>query len=297
MVGQSFIPSPLLREHVKGYQLWHFVFSDANNLPFKPYAPRPEQTLIFCPRGAELVTHAGCDKIIKRTRSFIMGQFTERTNRYMGSTDYVVFLVTFQPGVLFRLTGFPYNELTNTFVDAEAVFPKEIRLVNERLSSTNDPLEMVMIVEKFLLFLLGGIKKEMHPLDAITNLIIDQPENFKLLRLAKDSFLCTRQFERIFKERIGVNPKLFSRIARAYKAYRIKYQHPELDWLGIALFCGYQDYQHFAKDFHDFAGVAPNLYFLEDSKAPERLLGVGDCSILKDVVFLPLNSKKGVSIL
>ncbi|MEX6689340.1 helix-turn-helix domain-containing protein [Danxiaibacter flavus] len=297
MVGQSFLPGPALREYVKGYQLWHFTFPDANDLPFKPYAPRPEQTLIFCPRGVEQVTHAGSDKIIRRTRSFIMGQFTERTNRYMGSTDYVVLLVTFQPGVLYRITGIPYAELTNTFVDAEAVFSKEMRLVNERLNSTDDPLEMIRIVESFLCFLLRDIKRDMHPLDAVVNLLLERPENFKLLHLARESFLCTRQFERIFKERMGINPKLFSRIARAYKAYRIKYQHPELDWLGIALFCGYQDYQHLVKDFQDFAGVPPNLYLLEDSKAPERLLGVRDLSILKDVVFLPLNSTKSVSIL
>jgi hypothetical protein len=35
------------------------------------------------------------------------------------------------------------QELTNSFVDAEAVFSKEIRLVNERLSSTGDYLEMI----------------------------------------------------------------------------------------------------------------------------------------------------------
>lgn len=288
MVGHAFLPGPALREYVKGYQLWHFVFTDAGNLPFKAYAPRPEQALVFCPRSdGEPVSYAGCDKIIRRTRSFITGQFTQRINRYIGSTDYIILLVNFQPGVLHRLTGIPYWELTNTVADAEAVFSKEIRLVNERLNSTGDPLEMIAIVERFLFSQFKKIKRDAHPLDAVTNLLVDQPQNSKLIQLAKESFLCVRQFERKFKERMGISPKLYARIARVYKAYCIKYHYSEMDWLSVALVCGYHDYQHLVKDFQDFAGVTPNLYLLEDNQSPERLSGELDSSLQKDVVFLP----------
>ena len=98
--------------------------------------------------------------------------------------------------------------------------------------------------------------------------------------MAKESFLCNRQFERRFKERMGISPKLLSRIARTHKAFRIKYRHPKMDWLSVALLCGYHDYQHLAKEFQDFAGTSPNLYLLEDDQAPERLLGEQDSSLL-----------------
>jgi AraC-like DNA-binding protein len=280
MICQDFIPSPPLREYIKNYHLRHFVFSDGTCLPFKPYAPRPEQTLAFYPRGYEFVEFVATHKFIKRSRSFVMGQYVERTNRHLGTADFMVFLIEFQPGVLYRITGIPFYELTNTDIDAEAIFSNQIRLVNERLNSTDNYEEMIQIVEQFLLRLVTNIKRDAHPLDTVANLIVTQPQNTQLVRLASEAFLCTRQFERKFKERQGISPKLFSRIARLNKAIRIKYNHPNEDWLSVALDCGYHDYQHLVKDFQDFTSATPNSYFLEDNKAPETFFGLRDSSLL-----------------
>lgn len=280
MICQDFLPSPALREYIKCYHLRHFVFSDGIGLPYKPYAPRPEQTLAFYPRGHELVEYVASSKIIKRPRSYIMGQYVERTNRHLGSRDFIVFLVDFQPGVIYRITGIPFYELTNTDIDAEAIFGKEVRWVNERLSATASYEEMIQIVERFLLWLVGSMKRAAHPIDAVANLIIKYPEDARTVQLAKEAFLCSRQFERKFKERLGISPKLYARIARINKAFRIKYNNINEDWLTIALMCGYHDYQHLVKDFQDFAGVTPVNYLVEDTQAPERLFGLQDSSFL-----------------
>lgn len=278
MICQDFLPSPLLREYIRCYHLRHFTFSDVSGTPFKPYAPRPEQTLAFFPRGYELVESVFSGKSVKRPRSMIMGQYVERTNRHLRGAEFFTFIVDFYPGVLYRITRIPFYELTNTFLDAEAIFPP-IRLVNEHLSSTDNYSEMIRIVETFLLSLVQTIQLDSHPIDTLTSLLIDCPQNTSVIQLAKESFLCTRQFERKFKERMGISAKLFARIARANKAFKIKYNHPGLDWLSIALECGYHDYQHLAKDFQDFAGVTPHAYFLEDTHAPERLFGMLDSSM------------------
>ena len=278
MICQDFLPSPPLRDYVKCYHLRHFTFADAASIPFKPYAPRPDQQLAFYPRGHELVEHIGNHRLLERPRSMITGQYIERTNRHLRGPDFVALLVDFQPGMLYRITGIPFYELTNTFVDAEAVFSTEIRLVNERLNSTDDYQEMIAIVELFLRQLIQGIKRDSHPLDIITSFLIEQPENSSIIQLAEDTCLCPRQFERRFNQRMGVPPKLFSRIARLNKAYRLKYSTPSNDWLSVALACGYYDYQHLAKDFQRFAGVTPAAYLAEDDNAPERLFGLSDSS-------------------
>ncbi|MBC3787675.1 AraC-like DNA-binding protein [Spirosoma sp. LMG 31448] len=267
-----------MRHFIKGYHLRHFRFADVASPPLKPYAPRPDQQMAFYPRGRELVEHIAPYKLIQRPRSMITGQYTERTNRLLTGQDFLVLLVDFQPGVLYRITGIPFYELTNTFIDAEAVFGREIRLVNERLASSDDYPEMINIVERFLTGLVGGIKRNSHPLDSITSLLIERPEKTSIIQLAEATCLCPRQFERLFNKRMGVAPKLFSRIARLHNAYRIKYTRPTLDWLSIALACGYHDYQHLAKDFQRFAGTTPNNYAREDGMAPERLFGMSDSS-------------------
>jgi AraC-like DNA-binding protein len=279
MLCQDFLPSPALQEYIKCYHIRHFLFSDVTSIPFKPYAARPEQTLAFYPRGRERVEYAASNKIIERPQSTIIGQYSERTNRHLEGLEFLTFIINFQPGALYRITGIPFHELTNTFIDGEAVFSKEIRQVNERLNSTDDYQEMIEIVEKFLMGLVHDIKRDRHPIDSVTNYLLEHPHNTSLLDLSRKSFLCTRQFERKFKERMGINPKTFIRIARLNKAFRLKYHHPLQDWLSIALICGYHDYQHLVKDFQVFAGVTPAAYYLEDTKSPERLFGLRDSSL------------------
>ena len=288
MICQEFMPHPLLKPFVESYQLRHFIFSDNSPIPFKPYAPRPDQTLAFFPRGSEYVENLVHGTMTKRPRSAIIGQYSERTNRHLTGPEFCVVLVNFRPGVLHRLTGLPFTELTNTFTDAEDLLQKEVRRANERLSSAGSPQEMIGIVDRLLLDLIAGIRKDAHPVDTVTDHLIRCPEDSSVLALAESSCFSPRHFERIFKERMGISPKLFLRIARMTKALSLKYNHPGLDWLSIALYCNYHDYQHLARDFKDLAGVTPTAYVTEEDDAPERRFGLRDSSLTdKLVAFLP----------
>jgi len=77
-----------------------------------------------------------------------------------------------------------------------------------------------------------------------------------------------------FEERTGVSPKMFDRITRFDRVYKLRNNRPDLDWLSIALNCGYYDYQHLAKDYRDFTGTTPVSFYQIDQKAPERLFGL-----------------------
>lgn len=288
MICQEFTPTSHLRSLVQCYQLRHFVVPNGTTLPYKPYAPRPEQTLAFFPRGNEQVEYLANGQIVPRPRSVIIGQYTERTNRHLIGPEFCVLLVNFHPGVLYRMLGIPLTELTNTFIDAEAVLPKLMIPVNERLANAGSPREMIGIVESLLLSLARNIKKDRHAVDLMTHQLMLKPENTSVIAMAESSCFSARQFERLFKQRMGISPKLFARIARMTKAFALKYNRPDLDWLSIALLCNYHDYQHLAKDFKDLAGVTPADYYTAEKSAPERSFGLQDSSITSNIVaFLP----------
>ena len=84
--------------------------------------------------------------------------------------------------------------------------------------------------------------------------------------------LSPRQFNRKFTERIGIGPKLYSRIIRFYRAYKYKEKNPFADWLTVAVQFDYADYQHLVKDFKEFAGATPAIWAYEDNQSPERIL-------------------------
>jgi len=265
-------PSPELRSYVSQYRIIGFEFSNVLTLPAKPYWPRPENCLVFYPRDTELITHPTGEQQERGFRSALIGQPLIVTNRQVGR-DFVVFQVVFQPGALFRLTGLPVNQLTDTFIDAEAVFSSSIQRVNERLSSLNSHLEMIAVVEDFLRSLVRKVRYDIQPMDKAAGYLLQQARIPSLDWLASEACLSRKQFYRRFIERMGVSPKFFARIVHFDRAVKLKNARPQTDWLSIALELGYYDYQHLVRDFKEFTHLTPTAFYQLDSQAPERVFG------------------------
>ena len=270
-------PSPALREYVRLYQIVGFSFASTVAVPIKPYWPRPENYLAFHPRNPIVVEQTNGIKETWKPRSLLIGQPTWITNR-QPLHDFILFQIVFQPGALFRLTGIPAHELTNTFVDAEAVFPPEIHLVNERLSSTDDHLEMIAIVEDFLMYLVRRRRMSQFrycslPIDKVSQFLLQNPSPFLLDWLADQACLSTRQFYNLFVQRMGIRPKMYARIARFDQTVKLKNAQPQKDWLSIALEYGYYDYQHLVRDYKEFTKLTPTEFAQKESHAPERAFG------------------------
>jgi len=274
MESRDYQPSEPLKAYVKGYRFRHFLLQQPMKQSFKPFPPRPEQCLTFYPRGFESVENVYSGTFVRRPRSVISGQFTQRVNRFLSYPEFLMIEVDLHPGALHRLTGVPFKELTNKDVDAEAFFPAEMRRVNERLGSAANFTEMIGIIETFLLQLLQKEKQTFGAVDQVLQLITHQSYNCTVDALAQQSFLSPRQLERKFDDRIGISPKTFLRICRFNQSYWLYLAKPQLDWLTIAIACGYNDYQHLVKDYKDFANATPRSFFNEEVKSPGRVLGL-----------------------
>jgi len=276
MVFQKFLPSPFLKEFIREYRVVHFAFDNNAIIPYKAYPPRPEHCLCFFPRGTEVVEFAESKKKICNLKTVVIGQQTEVTNRYPGP-DFLLFLVIFRPGALFRFTAIPSTEFTNCYIDAENVFsPHKLKETNEKLAEGPNYRAMVHIVEAFLVKQATRNKKELHQIDLVTDLSFGLKKNLNMEWLAKESCLSLRQYERKFTERMGVSPKYFNKVVRFENAFRLKNKLPHLDWLTIALECGYYDYQHLVKDYKDLTLQTPTNFHLLDLSSPERTFGEAD---------------------
>ena len=275
MLLKDFIPSPALSEFVQLFRIIHLVFDKGQPVPFKAYPPRPEHCLAFYPLDTEKVQYVGSGKIIEHLPVVLYGQQTEVTNRYIGH-EFLVFQIIFYPGSLYRLTGIPAREMTNEYLDAEHIFSSELRNVNEQLYRAKSYDSMISVAENYVLQLIKRQKKEHHLIDDACKLILKRNGNISLDFLAKESCLSSRQLERKFVDRTGVNPKLYTRVTRFDKAFRIKNSKPSFDWLRIALECGYHDYQHLVKDYKEFTGLSPTALHQVENKAPERAFGLSE---------------------
>jgi AraC-like DNA-binding protein len=272
MLLRDYLPHPSLREFIQWYRICHFEFGSAEPIPVKVGIPKPETILHFFLRDFWAIQIPGEKKCVHPS-IVLAGQRTSMVQQFTGSCFINVHIV-FQPTAVFRLTGLPAHELTNQHLDANLIFHKDIRITLEQLQQAKDYTEMLAIIEAFSFELIRQSRKDKLPLDAVSQQMIQKSGNVSLDRLADDSCLCTKQFKRNFFERVGVNPKTYTRIIRLNRAYNIKNAYPDRDWLDIAIECGYYDYQHLVKDYKEFTGVTPNEFHFLESQSPERVLGL-----------------------
>ena len=273
MIARDILPSGQLIDYIEKYRIRHFVFKDSIIPPVKPFPPRPEQTLTFYIRGSETTRHLRPGFEIKKPRSVVSGQFTYRVDRYVSYPEILMIIVDLKPGALYRLTGISLSTFVNKDLDAETIFPPEVRRVNDRLSSCESYFEMIQIIEGFFLYLIGKTKSEFLPVDRILIMVAHEPE-YSVDWVARHAYLSPRQLERKFEERIGICPKTFLRIARFNQSYWLHLKYPGLSWTEIAFSCGYTDYHHLAKEYKEFSNTTPIHFFIEESKAPGRMLGL-----------------------
>lgn len=277
MILQDFFPDPGLREYVRKHQIIRFKFGPGEIIPFKVYSPRPETCLVFYLRDLQTVSYPPDENHLTHPRCTLIGQHTVVTNRYTGK-DFFALQIVLQPSSLFRLTGLPAYELTNRFMDAEAIWGKKIREVYEQMCNFEDIEPVIKVAERFLENAIVQFRQHLHPIDKVGSLILNQNRPLSIDKLAELACLSSRQFHRKFSERVGIGPKVFDKVVRFQKAFFMKNAHPDLDWLSIALECGYYDYQHLSKDYKFFTNMTPSAFYEVDTKAPERNFGMVEIS-------------------
>lgn len=275
MLLKDFAPALQVQEFVQLYRIVHLQFDAAMHIPPKAYPPRPEQCLAFYPFDREIIEYTSTQKKKENISVVLYGQFTEVTNRIIGS-NFLVFQIVFYPGALYKLFGIPSTQINNEYIAADEVIGKEVHAVNEQLFFAKSYTEMVEIANKFMAILIAKKKKETHFIDAVCSQMLYNPKPFSLLKAANQAFLSTKQFERKFKERTGLNPKTFERVIKFDNAFRLKNANPHFDWLKIAIECDYYDYQHLSKTYKDFTGLSPTAFHAIEEQAPERKLGLNE---------------------
>lgn len=178
--------------------------------------------------------------------------------------------VDFVPGGIFRMLGIPTNKLFDKGFNAVDIFGAKIKRINQQLQQTSNQEESLTLVENFLLDQVVR-SKEILPIDFALHKLLLAKGDIPIQKLASLSCLSIKQLERKCQERIGMNPKLYARILRFSKAYRLHEACPTLSWLDIAFNAGYYDQMHMIRDFKVFAGVNPSVIEQQLLRTPLRM--------------------------
>jgi AraC-like DNA-binding protein len=165
----------------------------------------------------------------------------------------------FRTGGAAPFFGFPMSELSRNVVELDLIWKREILSLREQL------LEAATVDAKFDLlesYLLIKAQSRLDPdktIAAALNTLRSWPV-LPLGELASRIGVSHKQMLARFDSRVGLTPKLTSRIFRFRDSLNAAYRAEALDWSDLAANCGYYDQAHMIHEFQQFAGMTPAEY-------------------------------------
>jgi AraC-like DNA-binding protein len=82
----------------------------------------------------------------------------------------------------------------------------------------------------------------------------------RVRKIQLNTGLSHTKFIQLFREHVGLTPKLFCRVRRFRTLLNRIEKGLPVNWAGLAADCGYFDQAHLIRDFRAFAGITPIDY-------------------------------------
>jgi AraC-like DNA-binding protein len=172
--------------------------------------------------------------------------------------------IRFKPGGAYPFLGMPQDEIAGKVFNLDAVLGSRTEELESKLRESRSAQEMARHIEAMLLERLRRFKGEADGVTAPVESILRFGGCVSIEDLARSMGISLRQLDRRFNTRVGLPPKALCRIVRLQRALRmIERGTPSLDWVRLALDCGYYDQPHFIKDFKEFSGKEPTSFLSE----------------------------------
>ena len=136
----------------------------------------------------------------------------------------------------------------NGYFDVDSRFEWLDKIIRPKLLELKTLQEKISFTEQALLKRLSDVRENTVVNDTIQNILINKG-SLDIAKLAKKSFVSTRQLERLFHEYVGITPKKLSNLIRYQFLWRDILCEPDFDVLSAVYKFGYTDQSHLLREF------------------------------------------------
>ena len=169
--------------------------------------------------------------------------------------------VHFKAGGAYPFLKLPCGELHNMHVSLDTFWGRAAATrVRDQLLEAPTPEAKARVLEHALLTIAAG-GPERHPAVAFAlHRFHSTPEATKISAVTDGVGISPRHFIDVFRNEVGLTPKLFCRVRRFQEVLRQISTGSRIHWPNVALEAGYFDQAHFIHDFRAFSGINPSSY-------------------------------------
>lgn len=169
-----------------------------------------------------------------------------------GNLEIVV--AVFYPHTIGMFIDTPPSALYNLEINGYDIGNSGLNDAASKIFDCHDNYEAIRILEQWLLRKIKPTLNLRRIGMSIDELMLTP--SLTVNRLAENACLSRKQYERVFREQIGMNPKEYARIVRFQKAIWML-QCGSRDYADVAAACGYGDQSHLIREFKEMSGYTP----------------------------------------
>jgi AraC-like DNA-binding protein len=168
--------------------------------------------------------------------------------------------VHFRPGGARPFLRMPAGEFADQDVNLDDICPAGARGLRQRLLEQPGAGAKFQVLEAYLLDRAAG-RFDRNPAVSYALAEFDNvPHVRTIAAVTARTGLSSKRFIDVFRDEVGVTPKLFCRIRRFQEVLGRVHRRRRVCWADLAVSCGYFDQAHFVRDFQAFSGVNPTEY-------------------------------------
>lgn len=250
-------PNKTLTRFIKNY----CIVETNNSIDYVPYErvyPNGSACAVFHYGNSSKFKQKSSSEYIEPTL-VICGQQTDYYDLSLSGKTGMI-LITFKSHGLRAFFNFPAKELLNENISLNLLIKNEASVLEHKLLNSVNNKQRIDHLENFfterLIF-----NSDFDRIDYAIKLIENYKGQIKTQKLSQEVCLGIKQFERIFSNYVGINPKKFTSIVRFQNILQMKKNTNELNLSQLAFDNGYYDQAHFIHDFRSLTGLAPRDFF------------------------------------
>lgn len=156
-----------------------------------------------------------------------------------------------------RVLGIPMSELTGQVVSVRDVLPARHRDLGERLQERSDWDERFDLLERVFAERVAETRVDTSVVAWGVRRIEESGGAIDMRALARELGYSPKHVIHLFRDQVGIPPKLLARIVRFDRLARHLRRGGSETWADLALQFGYYDQAHLAREVRQFTGSTP----------------------------------------
>jgi AraC-like DNA-binding protein len=163
--------------------------------------------------------------------------------------------IDFRPHGAASLLGLPICELTDSAIALEDLSRRLFREL-ERVRDLSSLTQALTALDPALCAFAEQSRIDDDPVSWAVREIERSSGMMSVRDVADRIGWSTRQLQRRFKDSVGISPKLFERMQRFQRVFRVM-EDATSNWVDVSIDCGHYDQAHLIRDFREFSGKTP----------------------------------------